>query len=280
MKESLYKINLGEIAITVTFFTNDLGVGRREPLGEVFDNISSIHRHAEYEVFFVCGGEMELVTETENLRFTDSAVILPPGMGHYTVVDSERLFVIYMSIDLAEGEHGKRLVDRLLSGAVSLEISDDEKFYLERLGKCRSSFDFYHLISLLFSELILRIEPDIRGEEKEDNRAEKYAFALEDYIERHYSEKVRLCDVARTLYLCEKQVSRVIKRKYGCSFTEYVNRKRISVAIMMLKHTEMTVNEIAHAAGFENDNYFYRVFKDRYGDTPTEYRNKYKSTLG
>ena len=48
---------------------------------------------------------------------------------------------------------------------------------------------------------------------------------------------------------------------------------------MMLKHTSLTVNEIARRVGFENDNYFYRVFKKKYGETPTEYRNKYKNTL-
>ena len=69
----------------------------------------------------------------------------------------------------------------------------------------------------------------------------------------------------------------MIKREYGCSFTEYVNRKRMSVAMMMLKHTEMTVSEIARAVGFESDNYFYKVFKERQGLTPNEYRNEQKN---
>ena len=277
MKESLYKVNLGEVAVTVTFFANELGIGRRDPLGAVFDNISNIHRHAEYEVFFIWDGEMELVTERENMRFENSVVILPPDFGHYTGIDAERLFVIYMSIDRAEGKVGKRLADRLLSGVFSLDMSDDEKFYLERLEKCRSSFDLPHLISLLFSELISRIEPEICCDEKDGNEIGKYAFALEEYIEKHYSERIRLYDMATALHLCEKQVSRVIKKEYGCSFTEYVNRKRMAVAVMMLKYTDMTVSEIARAVGFENDNYFYRVFKEKSGMTPTEYRNYQKT---
>ena len=277
MKESLYKVNLGEVAITVTFFANELGAGRRDPLGEVFDNISNIHRHAEYETFFIWDGEMELVTERENMRFENSVVILPPDFGHYTGVDAERLFVIYMSIDRAEGDVGKRLADRLSSGVFCLDMSDDEKFYLERLEKCKISFDLPHLISLLFSELLSRIEPEICCGEKDGNEVGKYAFALEEYIEKHYSERIRLCDIATALHLCEKQVSRVIKKEYGCSFTEYVNRKRMAVAVMMLKHTDMTVGEIARTVGFDNDNYFYRVFKEKRGMTPTEYRNDQKT---
>lgn len=273
MKEQSYKISLGRVALTVTYFADELGVGRREPLGEVFDKVSSIHHHAEQEIFFVLDGEMELVTEDENLRFKDSAVILPPDMGHYTGIDAESLFVIYMSIDHAEGEAGTRLSERLLREVVSLEINEDEKFYLDKLGKIRNSYDCPHLLSLLFSELLSRIEPGIQGGERIENAGGKYAFALEAYIERHYSEKLCLSDLAASLHLCEKQVSRVIKKEYGCSFTEYVNRKRMSVATMMLKHTDMSVSEIARAVGFENDNYFYRVFKERYSLTPNEYRN-------
>lgn len=274
MKERTHKIDLGEISLTATYFADQLGVGRREPMGEIFDNISNIHRHAEHEIFFVWGGEMELVTERENYRFCDSVVVLPSDLGHYTVIDAERLFVIYLSIERADGERGKRLLQRLASGVLSLSISDDEKFYLEKLIKNQNCCDYPHLLALLFSELFTRIEPSIGDVGEEENGGGKYAFALEEYIEKHYSEKVRLCDVAKALHLCEKQVSRVIKREYGCSFSEYVNKKRMSVALMMLKHSEMTVTEISHAVGFENDNYFYRVFRERFGITPNEYRKQ------
>lgn len=273
MKELSHKIVIGDVALTVTYFSGELGFCRREPLGEIFDNISSIHRHSEHEIFFLWGGEMELVTERENRRIRDSVVILPPDVGHYTAIDAERLFVVYMNIDRAEGEGGKRLFERILSDILVLDISDDEKFYIESVLTAKSSYDEPHLLSLLFSELLSRVEPDFCGGKKEERAAGKYAFALDEYIARHYSEKIRLCDVASSLHLCEKQVSRVIKKEYGCTFSEYVNRKRMMVAVMMLKHTEMTVSDISRATGFENSNYFYRVFKEKYGLTPIEYRN-------
>lgn len=274
MKERIHKIELGEISLTVTYFADAFGVGRREPLGEIFDNISSIHRHAEYEMFFLWGGEMELVTEGEDCRFSDSVVVLPPNLGHYTVVDAEKLFVIYLSIDRAEGESGKRLMKYFSSGVLSLKVSDDEKFYLEKLREAKRSIDYPHLLALLFSELVSRLDPDILGGEANADGMGKYAFAIEEYIERHYSEKLRLHDLAAYLHLCEKQVSRVIKKEYGCSFSEYVNHKRMSVALMMLKHTDMTVTAIARSVGFDNDNYFYKVFRESYGLTPNEYRER------
>ena len=279
MKERSYKIAVGGLSLSVTCFSDALGEVRREPLSEIFDNLSNIHSHAEFETFFIWDGAMELVTESENLRFTDSAVILPPSLGHYTVIDAERVFVIYVTIDRADGAAADTLMRKLSERVWSLDIGFDEKFYLEKLASVKNSSDQMHLLALLFSNVFSRLEPRILGDSGEDIRAGKYAFAIESYLSDHYFENVRLSDLAAHLHLCEKQVLRVLKKEYGCTFSEYVHQKRLFVAIMMLKHTSLTVNEIARRVGFENDNYFYRVFKKKYGETPTEYRNKHKNTL-
>lgn len=277
MKERSYKISVGGVTLTATYFSNELIGGRREPLGEIFDNLSRIHRHAEHEMFFLGDGEMELVTESGNLHFADSAVIVPPDVGHYTVIDAEKLFVIYVNIDRIDGEAARNLEKRLSGGVSSLEMNPDEIFYLEKISGSNNPSDISHLLSLLFSDLFSRLEPNFFVAENDVVPAGKYAFALEEYVEAHYTESVRLSDVAAHLHLCEKQVLRVIKKEYGCSFSEYVHQKRLSVASMMLKHTDMNVSEIARRVGFENDNYFYRVFKKKYGETPSEYRNHYKN---
>ena len=274
MKERSYKIAVGGLSLSVTYLSDGLGEGRREPLSEIFDNLSNMHSHAEYEIFFVWDGAMELVTESENLRFFDSAIILPPNFGHYTVIDAERVFVIYMTVDRADGEVADTLIRKMNECVWSLDIGFDEKFYLEKLESVKNTSDQMHLLSLLFSNIFSRLEPSLSGKVIEDVRVGKYAFAIESYLNDHYFENIRLTDLANHLHLCEKQVLRVLKKEYGCSFSEYVSKKRMAVATMMLKHTDMPVCEIASAVGFESDNYFFRVFKKKYGVTPIEYRTK------
>ena len=274
MKERSYKIAVGGLSLSVTCFFDELGEGRRQPLSEIFDNLSNMHSHAENEIFFIWDGAMELVTESENLRFSDSAVILPPNFGHYTVIDAERVFVIYATVERAEGEVAEALQQKLSLSVLNLEIGFDEKFYLEKLAKTKNSSIRAHLLSLLFSDILSKLEPAIFDDDGGDERVGKYAFAIESYLDAHYFENVRLSDFAEHLHLCEKQVLRVLKKEYGCSFSEYVCKKRMTVAAMMLKHTDLSVREIARSVGFEADNYFYRVFKKRYGMTPTEYREK------
>ena len=269
MKKRSYKVSIGEISAAATYFETELGGCRREPLGEVFDRISNFHSHTEFEVFYLLNGEMELVVEGDALRFFDSVVVIPAGMGHYTVANAEKLFVLYLHSENEENALWRGLRERILS----FPLLTEERFYAEALLDRAADGDVYHLLSLLFSALARRVVPAFREQDLKRIEAGKYAFELDEYIQNHYSEPIKLADVAELLHLCERQVSRVIKKEYHCSFSELIKRKRLSVAAMMLKHTDLSVLRIAQKVGFENENYFFRVFKQKYGKTPNEYRN-------
>ena len=273
MKKRSYKVSLNGIAATFTCF-DERGVCRREPLGEIFDRINNIHRHIEHEVFYILDGGMDLIFEEDSLRLSDSVVIVPAETWHYTVADSQNLFVLYIS---AENEEAEALFRERLSHVFKDAVLAEERFYIDCISKAGREEDRYHLLSLLFSTLLRRISPDEVQAEDGGVEGGRYGFDIDEYIEMRYSESIKLADLATHLHLCEKQVSRVIKKEYHCSFPELVNRKRLSVASMMLKYTDLAVSEIAKKVGFENNNYFYRVFGERYGETPSAYRTKQRS---
>lgn len=267
MKKRSYKVSCYGIDATVTYFEEEWGGGRREPLGEIFDKVSDIHQHTEQEVFFVLGGEMELMLENGKLCFSNCAVVVPAGMGHYTAINAERVFVLYFST-------GNAFFSELFREVSSFAIGNDARMYVEKLAEGARGDDGFHLVSLLFSAFVRQIAPEVCRETETVGAVGKYAFEIDEYIEAHYTEGIRLFELAEHLHLCEKQVSRVIKREYGYSFSSLVNQKRLSVAAMMLRHTDMTVADIARRVGYDSDNYFYRVFKRKYGLTPVEYRNQ------
>jgi hypothetical protein len=66
---------------------------------------------------------------------------VPPDVGHYTVIDAEKLFVIYVSIDRGDGEAARSFEKRLSDGVLSLEIHSDERFYLEKIFRSKNSSD-------------------------------------------------------------------------------------------------------------------------------------------
>jgi YesN/AraC family two-component response regulator len=58
------------------------------------------------------------------------------------------------------------------------------------------------------------------------------------------------------------------------TFKELVQEKRLSRAIELLKVKDISVLEVMEMVGYENPTYFYKIFKEKYGVTPMEYRKK------
>jgi two-component system response regulator YesN len=69
-------------------------------------------------------------------------------------------------------------------------------------------------------------------------------------------------------------MSKLFKKKTGTNFVEYVSSRKIDLSKEMLTHTNMRILNIALELGFNEPNYFSKVFKKSVGLTPTDYRNK------
>ncbi len=67
-------------------------------------------------------------------------------------------------------------------------------------------------------------------------------------------------------------LSTLFKKETGYTLTEYVNRKRIDHAILLLNSTDMQIQNVATYCGIPDVNYFTKMFKKTIGKTPKEYR--------
>lgn len=92
------------------------------------------------------------------------------------------------------------------------------------------------------------------------------------HIEEHYAEEITLKRVAELISMDASYVSDLFKKKTSQTLTHYVQNRRIQAARMLLMETNKSVGEIAGQVGFENDNYFIKVFKRWCGVTPSEFR--------
>lgn len=96
------------------------------------------------------------------------------------------------------------------------------------------------------------------------------------YIELNLHEKIGLNDVAGYIHISPTYYSRLFKENIGLNFIEYLTKRRIKTAKLLLEHTKLSIYEIAEKVGFNESNYFSRVFKENTGASPTEYRNNGK----
>ncbi len=78
---------------------------------------------------------------------------------------------------------------------------------------------------------------------------------------------------AEELHLSANYFGDLIKKETGQSAKEYIQNKTIEIAKSKIIESSKTVNEIAYDLGFKYPQHFTRVFKQRVGYTPNEYRN-------
>lgn len=104
---------------------------------------------------------------------------------------------------------------------------------------------------------------------KPENR---YVLQAIQYIKKHYSEEISICDVADYLKISEGYLSRVFKKETHCTFTNYLSYYRISEACELLKNCRVKVYEVAEKVGYSDTAYFSTLFKKLTGISPSEYQ--------
>ncbi len=92
------------------------------------------------------------------------------------------------------------------------------------------------------------------------------------YIEDNYRH-ANLTELAGNLGVSLSQISRLIKQNTGSTFKELLQKKRLNKAEQLLTETKLSVSDIITCVGYDNASYFFRIFKERYGMSPREYRS-------
>ena len=123
-------------------------------------------------------------------------------------------------------------------------------------------------MALLFMQLINHTDTLVY--ESRESRAIMEIFR---YIEENYKDGT-LTDAARLLHYDFYWLSHEIKNRTGKTYTEHLQEKRLSQAAFLLKNTELSVDGVAAAVGYENKSYFYRIFKEKFGISPKKYKSR------
>ncbi len=112
----------------------------------------------------------------------------------------------------------------------------------------------------------------IRWEERYGPRENPKVAYVKAYINAHLEGDLALTSVAKVVHLVPAYLSQLFKKVTGESFSDYVSGQRLSKACQLLQSTSLSVREIAGRVGFQDVNYFTRAFKQRFQQTPGEFR--------
>ena len=98
-----------------------------------------------------------------------------------------------------------------------------------------------------------------------------------DYIDFHYAEALSLSVLAEKCGVSDSYLSSLFRKEMNMTLTDYILQTRIAHAIYLLNTTQMSIQTIASQCGFDDGNYFTRIFKRTQGQSPRQYRKSIKA---
>jgi len=104
------------------------------------------------------------------------------------------------------------------------------------------------------------------------NRQESYLRAAIRYIEEYYYKKVTIEDVSRYVGLDRSYLGSLFKKHLNLSMQDFLINFRIERACSLLENTDIRIGDVARSVGYPDQLQFSRVFKNRRGISPTEFR--------
>lgn len=125
-------------------------------------------------------------------------------------------------------------------------------------------------MGLLFLQLLNHMDKMETGSRQFDK--ELTGIVL-NYVEEQYRGGT-LTELAGMLGYEVYWLSREIKKRTGKTYKELLQARRMSQAAYLLTSTTLPIADIVASIGYDNTSYFYRKFKEKYGMSPKEYRER------
>lgn len=104
--------------------------------------------------------------------------------------------------------------------------------------------------------------------------AAKLLGQIEEFLENHLAQPLRLEDIARAVDRSEEHIARFFRRQRGTTIFAELWRLRLRRAQYLLLCTELSLSQIARQTGFATLAHFSRMFKEHTGQPPTSYRRQ------
>ena len=256
-----------------------------------------IHSHAEYELNYVenAAGVRRIIGDSvEIIGNYDLTLVAGDKLEHVweqhqCKSKNIREITIQFSSDLFLGN----LIHKNQFDSIRKMLDNAKKgisFPMDAIMKLYSMIDtlasekegFYAVIKLmtLLYELSLYNDARVLSSSSfvniEDGSDSRRISKVHDYINTHYTETIRLENLANIAGMSSVSFSRFFKLRSGKTISDYIIDIRLGHASRLLVDTTNSIAEICYECGFNNLSNFNRIFKKKKDCSPKEFRDNYR----
>lgn len=264
----------------------------------VFDRVKDdfdfpIHFHPEYELNFIHNGEgVRRVAgdSLEEIREIELVLVGPNLVHGWELHNCKNKEIHEITIHFHDDLFDKKMLSRRIFKPIkdmfnrsthgilfSKKISYEVMPRMMKLSKIDSIDYFLELISILHdlaNSRNQRLLSSYISEHKNFENSDKIKM-IYDFVQENYHNKISLNEISELVNMSPVSFNRLIKKRTGKTFTEYLNDTRIGYAARWLIEEDMSIAEIAFKCGFNNIANFNRVFKKSKSCTPSQYREEF-----
>lgn len=240
-----------------------------------------------YENFSQTFTKMYLITQGKGIiRYPDKDIILEPGKLYLIPpFKAADYFITKQPLDqhfvhfYAKFDNNINIFSLMdFYDFIKVKNLESIMYLFERLNEIYSEPTDFLMVE---ADSILRYLISLLRKETSENivhmikRIKPFEPVL-DYLEKNYSKKITLNEMAAMVHLQPTYFSTAFKKVFGLSPVEFVISKKLDKAQNMLFFTDSSIKEIAFEVGFNDEFYFSRIFKKYLGISPAKYRIRRK----
>lgn len=256
------------------------------------------HVHSYYEVTYIMKGSctMTFDKKTLELRTGDLCMIVPSARHGIHIADDETFAVnllispysfqtimvqIMQNEDLISDYIREILYHEEVPNFLFLHSSDTEqlKALIKEITCCahhpEQEYSYgmtYSWTSLFLCTVFREFRSSIYLYRNHNPAIQDNHLELLEYLYKEY-KTVTLDRLAEQFGYNKSYASRLIRQISGKSFTEIILERKLSDACEYLERTDLPIQKIAQLCGFDDSNYFSKVFRKQYQMSPLQYRN-------
>ncbi len=218
-------------------------------------------------------GNLRYESRNYRVRTGDTLLVLVPHNHRYWLEQNGRWEFFWISMN---GEEALRIHKAIL--ATTGPILNLKPETIERLADCSlrlitGGADAPGSASALAYEAAMVLYDDVFGSHPVFSQEYRTMQHVIDHINAHLEQPLPVERLAEVSGLSRAHFSRVFAASEGMPPAEFVLRKRLQRATKLLtKAANLSVKEVSIMSGFEDPNYFAKVFRRYFGASPTEFR--------
>ena len=243
------------------------------------------HMHSFYELHYTVEGNGMLLCQEKQFPLYDKILYLNgPNVYHEQVSAPNKAMIEYsLSFDIQPIGRKKHDLTETLK-AMKLWIGLDNCGIGEIFSQIETEITdkhvgYYQAVGTLCKLLIVKLIRNFNDQDKSASDLlrpldDRRKFIMDEAFIYNYRD-MSLSSLAKILNLSERQTIRNIQDYYNMNFTAFRNKSRMTAAARLLREQpDLSIADVADAIGFSSVAYFRSLFKNCYGVTASEYRNK------